>query len=138
VKPAVVRDRPCAGANFLVSFGAGNARAASAGFSEVIFPTFTVEAEQSATAPAQSLLLKRGVSGGLDLYTWWNEARCGKAPKRRTVKVELLGEDHSTVVLTWRFRNARPLSLAYSPLNALEGGIVIETLELAFERMEMA
>jgi phage tail-like protein len=134
----VLRDRPCTGANFLVSFGAGNARAESAGFSEVIFPTFTTEAEHSATAPAQSLVLKRGVSGGLDLYTWWDKARRGKAPQRRTVKVELLAEDQRTVVLPWRFRNARPLSLAYSPLNALEGGIVIETLELAFDRLEMA
>ena len=134
----MVRDRPCTGANFLVTFGGGDAHAESAGFSEVIFPTFTTEAEHSATAAAPSLVLKRGVSGGLDLYAWWDKARRGKAPQRRTVKVELLGEDQRTVVLTWRFRNARPLSLAYSPLNALEGGIVIETLELAFERMEMA
>jgi phage tail-like protein len=134
----VLRDRPCTGANFLVSFGSADAHAASAGFSEVIFPTFSAEADQTATAPGPSLLLKRGVSGGLDLYTWWDKARCGKAPQRRTVKVELLAEDQRTVVLTWRFINARPLSLAYSPLSALEGGIVIETLELAFERMEMA
>ena len=39
--------------------------------------------------------------------------------------------------MTWLFRNARPLSLAYSPLNALEGSVVVETLELAFDRMEM-
>ena len=138
MKPAAVRDRPCTGANFLVSLGSGDARTASAGFSEVIFPTFTTEAEQSAAAPVQSLVLKRGVSGGLDLYAWWDKARRGKAPQRRTVKVELLAEDQRTVVLTWRFFNTRPLSLAYSPLNALEGGVVIETLELAFERMEMA
>lgn len=134
----MLRDRPCTGANFLVSFGSADAHAASAGFSEVIFPTFAAEAEHSAATPAPSLVLKRGVTGSLDLYTWWNKARRGKAPQRRSVKVELLGEDQRTVVLTWRFLNARPLSLAYSPLNALEGGIVIETLELAFDRMEMA
>jgi phage tail-like protein len=134
----VLRDRPCTGANFLVWFGSGDAHAESAGFSEVIFPTFTAETERSATAPTPSLVLKRGVSGGLELYTWWDKARRGKAPQRRTVKVELLAEDQRTVVLTWRFRNARPLSLAYSALNALEGGIVIETLELAFDHMEMA
>ena len=78
----------------------------------MIFPTFTAEAEHSASAPAPSLVLKRGVNGGLDLYAWWDKARRGKAPQRRTVKVELLGEDQRTVVLTWRFRNARPLSLA--------------------------
>jgi phage tail-like protein len=138
VRPDVLRDRPCTGANFLVSFGSADAHAESAGFSEVIFPTFTANAEQDTPGPAPTLVLKRGVSGGLDLYAWWDKARRGKAPQRRTVKVELLAEDQRTVVLTWRFFNARPQSLAYSPLNALEGGIVIETLELTFERMEMA
>lgn len=132
----MLRDRPCTGANFLVSFGSADAHAESAGFAEVIFPTFNLEAEQN--APAPRLVLKRGVSGSLDLYSWWDKARRGKAPQRRTVKVELLAEDQRTVVLTWRFFDARPLSLAYSPLNALEGGVVIETLELAFDRMEMA
>ncbi len=131
-----MRDRPCGGANFLVGFGAGDARAASAGFSEVIFPTFTLEPGDPGAG--QSLVLKRGVTGSLDLYAWWNKARRGKAPQRRSVKVELLGEDQTSVVLTWHFRNARPVSLSYSPLNALEGSIVIETLELAFDRMEMA
>ena len=132
----MTHDRPCVGSNFLVSFGSGDARSAGAGFSEVIFPTFTLD-PPAATAPEQTLLLKRGVTGGLDLYAWWNKARRGKAPQRRTVKVELLTEDFETVVMTWLFRNARPVSLAYSPLNALEGGIVVETLELAFDRMEM-
>lgn len=138
----MTRDRPCTGANFLVSFGAGDARSASAGFSEVIFPTFRLDSSDlpagtGTTAPAQTLVLKRGVTGQLDLYTWWNKARRGKAPQRRTVKVELLAEDKEAVVMTWLFRNARPVSLAYSPLNALQGSIVIETLELAFDRMEM-
>ena len=76
--------------------------------------------------------------GHLDLYAWWNKARRGRAPRRRTVKIELLGEDQITVVLTWHFRNARPVSLSYSPLRAVEGGIVVETLELAFDNMEMS
>lgn len=73
----------------------------------------------------------------LDLYAWWNKARRGKAPQRRVVKIELLSEDQSTVVLTWRFRNVRPVSLSYSPLRASEGGIVMETMELAFESVEI-
>ena len=133
-------DRPCTGANFLVSFGTGDARAANAGFAEVVFPRFTLdpaEPRAGSEATGETLVLRRGVTGSLDLYTWWNKARHGKAPQRRTVKVELLAEDHESVVMTWLFRNARPLSLAYSPLNALEGSVVVETLELAFDRMEM-
>ena len=84
------------------------------------------------------VILKRGLIGNLNLYNWWNEARRGKAPKRRTMKIELLSEDQSTVVLTWRFRNVRPVSLGYSPLRAIEGGIVMETVVLAFDSMEMS
>ena len=59
-------------------------------------------------------------------------------PKRRTVKIELLSEDLTTVVLTWHFREAYPVSLSYSPLRALDGGIVMESVALAFESMEMS
>ncbi len=147
-----MRDRPCANSNFLVDVGTADPRSASAGFSEVLFPTFTfdsgtgprpvsaetAEAGSMGAAPGPYLVLRRGVVGSLDLYAWWNKARRGKAPLRRTVKVELLAEDRTTVVLTWRFRNARPVSLSYSPLRAVEGSIVIETLELAFDRVEMS
>ena len=46
--------------------------------------------------------------------------------------------DMRTVVLTWRFRNARPVRLSYSPLRALDGGVLMETIELAFDGVEMA
>jgi hypothetical protein len=31
----------------------------------------------------------------------------------------------------------RPVSLSYSPLRANESGVVLETIEIAFERVEM-
>ena len=144
---AVMRDRPYGNSNFPVDFGAGDNRSSTAGFSEVIFPPFAVDpseskqhqnANASDAAVDNRLILKRGLIGSLDLYAWWNKARRGKAPQRRTVKIELLSEDHSTVVLTWRFRNVRPVSLSYSPLRATDGGIVIETVELMFDNMEMS
>jgi hypothetical protein len=39
--------------------------------------------------------------------------------------------------MTWRFSGARPVRLAYSPLRANAAEIVIETLELAFDRVQM-
>ncbi len=88
-------------------------------------------------ATANRLLLRRGATGALDLYQWWDQARQGKAPARRVVKVKLLAEDHATVVMSWRFRNVRPVSLSYSPLQAMDGGVLMETLELAFDAVEM-
>lgn len=147
---AIARDRPYPATNFLVDFGNGKARAVSGGFSEVIFPDFEVHAPavrattDAATAPAaeapassRHLILKRGFVGALDLYAWWHKARQGKAPKRRTVRVCLLGDDHESVVAVWRFREARPVRLSYSPLRANEPTVLIESIELAFERMEM-
>lgn len=144
------RDRPYGNANFLVDFGDGKAGSVAGGFSEVIFPVFDT-GPAAAAAPAQTatkpeiasaepssrLILKRGFIGSLDLYAWWHKARDGRAPKRKTLQVKLLSEDHETVVATWRFREVRPVSLSYSPLLANEGGILIETVEFAFDRMEM-
>jgi phage tail-like protein len=148
---AVVSERPYRNSNFLVDFGRGDSIAPLAGFAEVIFPDFIVDqpkdhqrphrvpqpVEQPQIAPANHLILKRGMMGSMDLYAWWDEVRRGTARRKRTVKVDLLGEDQSTVVLTWRFDNVRPVSLSYSPLRALEGGILMETIVLEFDTVEM-
>ena len=147
---AHLRDRPYGIANFLVDFGDGKAQSPAGGFSEVLFPVFdaqppavhdaasTVLKPDAATAaPSNRLLLRRGFVGSLDLYAWWHKARSGRAPKRRTLQVKLLSEDHETVVVTWRFREVRPVSLSYSPLLANQSEILIEAVEFAFERMEM-
>ena len=148
---AVISERPYRNSNFLIDFGQGDSRSLLAGFAEVIFPDFMVDhpeghqrphlvpqpVERADVAAANRLILKRGVMGSLDLYAWWDEARNGKTSRPRTVKVELLGEDQSTVVLAWRFDNVQPVSLSYSPLCAMEGGILMETLILEFDRMEM-
>jgi len=111
----------------------------------VVFGAFTAKpgaAPPAATATAAPIadrvLLRRGATGALDLYAWWRQARDGRAPPRRTVTVKLLADDHATVLMTWRFRNAKPVSLAYSPLDALDGSVLMETIELAFDDVEIA
>lgn len=145
---AHLRDRPYGTANFLVDFGDGKSQSPAGGFSEVLFPVFdaqppaadavspVIKADAMA-APSNHLLLRRGFVGSLDLYAWWHKARSGRAPKRKTLQVKLLSEDHETVVVTWRFREVRPVSLSYSPLLANQSGILVESAEFAFERMEM-
>ena len=144
------RDRPHGSSNFVVEFGSGAARSGRTGFAEVVFAPFTIPerapgrgAAAPSAAPAsealpQRLVLRRGVTGALDLYAWWDQARRGKAPPRRTMNVKLLADDHATVVWTWRFRNVRPVSLSYSPLRGVDGGVLMETIELAYDDVEMA
>ena len=140
---AARRDRPLLNANFVVELAAGR----GSGFAEVVFGAFSAKPGSGtptalATAVgapvADRLVLRRGATGALDLYAWWRQARDGRAPPRRTVTVKLLADDHATVLVTWRFRNARPVSLAYSPLDALDGAVLMETIELAFDDVEMA
>ena len=147
-----MRDQPYSNSNFVVHFGSGDSRSVRMGFAEVIFPPFTVDGvewtqDESAaiqgTGTARAaidnhIILRRGLVGSLDLYDWWKKASRGKAPQRRTMKIALLAEDHLTTVITWRFRNVRPVSLFYSPLRAIEGGIVMETVVLAFDSVEMS
>jgi len=138
---AAPRDRPLLNANFVVELAAGK----GSGFAEVVFGPFAAKpgtalqplATAISTPVADRLVLRRGATGALDLYAWWRQARDGRAPPRRTVTVKLLAEDHATVLMTWRFRNVKPVSLAYSPLDALDGAVLMETIELAFDDVEM-
>ena len=143
------RDRPHGNSNFVVEFGSGASRSGRTGFAEVVFAPFTIAepapgrraapaAPPASEAAPQRLVLRRGVTGALDLYAWWDQARRGKAPPRRVMSVKLLAVDHATVVWTWRFRNVRPVSLSYSPLRGIDGGILMETIELAYDDVEMA
>lgn len=145
---AAIAAGPHANANFRVDLGDPGGR--DRGFCEVVFPEFRVDAREAGRSgtgrrlarrddgeASPYLTLRRGVTGALDLYAWWDRARRGKAAQRRTVTVQLLAADHATVVLTWTFRRAHPVSLSYAPLNALQGAVLIETLVLDFDAMEM-
>ena len=50
----------------------------------------------------------------------------------------LLDDDLESVVWTWRFRNVRPVSLTYSPLRAMTPAVLVETVELAFDDVEIS
>jgi phage tail-like protein len=135
---------PLGRSNFVVDWGARSA--VSQSFSEVVFPRFLVDADaRGGAAPAdgglaggEHLILRRGATGALDLYDWWDRARRGQAPRRRVVTVQLLDPTGRDVLMTWRFREARPVSLTYSPLLAMEAGVLMETIEIAFHAVEMA
>jgi phage tail-like protein len=144
---AIQRERPYGGFNFLVQLEGED----FLGYSEVILPEASVEvieyrpgnfkenAPLKLTGPEHytNLILKRGVNGSLNLYAWWNQVRNGDQNAERNVVVQLLNEDHSAVVVAWKFFRARPVKYYFSPLNGLEGSPVYETVELAVERMEM-
>ena len=91
----------------------------------------------AAAGDAPRLVLRRGFTGSLEIYHWCEDARAGREDHIRTVGVDLLDGESGRVVCSWEFTRARPEQLDYSPLRALDGAVLVETLSLSFERMTM-
>jgi phage tail-like protein len=150
-KMAVPRDKPYPAVNFVVDLGSGQAEGREAGLAEVVFPEARLtiheyrNGNEKTSEPHKiqtlthygNLLLRRGTLGSLSWYQWWDEARNGSQAVTRTILVRLLSEDHGAIVLSWKFLRARPVNHQFAPLNALANEPLMETLEIAFERLEM-
>ena len=140
----VRNPQPLLGNRFRVDLGDGKA---ARGFSEVIFPEFIACRQDDAR-----LVLRRAATGDLDVYRWWTAARDtpGASPIRpfarsprentvaRDVTIQLLPASGEESVMSWLFKSAEPVALGYTPLDANLPAILLESLTLAFERMEMA
>lgn len=119
--------------NFLIEIAPGDADdpAISMGFASVTFPDFTI-----GTDAAAPLVLRRAVTGMRDLYAWWDKARAG-GNARRDVVIRLLTDDMERPVMVWTFKAAHPTMLSHAPLDANAAGLMLETLALAFDRMDV-
>lgn len=145
------RDNPYLGFNFLVDLGTGEMDSIQAGFSEVMLPMMSVEVVEYRSGNDKlnvarklpgltkfsNLTLKRGLIGSLDLYEWIEQIKNGAPDAYRNVRVSLLSEDRSTVVMTWLFSRAFPVQYEFSTLKADETQVVVETLELSVQDMRL-
>ena len=86
------------------------------------------------TFKLDDVTLKRGLVGSIDLFNWLKGVRDGTADPR-DVSITLLDEARNPVQ-RWLLRNAWPVKIESSPLNAQGNEVVIETLELAHEGFE--
>lgn len=140
---AVQREHPYPNHNFAVDIGLGEA----IGFSEVDLPAGEIEVIEYREGNERStvrrlpglrkytnLTLKRGVTGNLELFEWW-QAVCDGQLLRRNVVITLLDEQRQPVQ-RWKLRDAWPAKLDYGRLDALGNEVAIETLELAHEGFE--
>jgi phage tail-like protein len=148
---AVKRDRPFTQFNFLVDLGTGNTDGPEAGFQECsnIGMEVTVAEYRNGNAKengvmkvtglnkATDVTLKRGIVGSDNLYTWLNDIRNGNENSLRTVRVQLMSEDHQMAVQTWTLLRARIIKYVAGPFNAKGTDVAMEELTLAYERMEM-
>lgn len=148
---AVARQRPYAQFNFLVDLGTGVTDGPQAGFEECSEIGMSVDVIEyrngndkensvrklTGLARYPDVTLKRGVIGSLDLYGWLDDVRNGDEAAYRTVTVQLMNEDHTSVAQTWKLLRARAVRHASGPFNARRSDVAIEELTLAFERLEL-
>lgn len=80
-----------------------------------------------------NIVLKRGYTDNTDLYDWYLICLDG-AIQRRDGAVILQDEDRNDV-LRWDFSGAFPTKIETSGMNANSNEVLIETLELAVERV---
>jgi phage tail-like protein len=142
---AVQRENPYANFNFVVQVDGGPEIA----FAEVELPAAAIAvieyregADPSIAArklPGRvhygNVVLRRGVDGGLALWQWFRETSQGQL-QRRNVTITLLDEKREAVQ-RWLLRDAWPAKYESSDLNAKGNEVVIETLELAVESIDV-
>jgi phage tail-like protein len=148
---AQLRDRPYAQFNFLVDLGTGVTDGVEAGFHEVgpIEQSVDVieyrngnERENSVRKitglnKATDVTMKRGIIGSLALYQWLNDIRNGAQNAYRTVTIQLMNEDHTAAVMTWKLHRARIIKHVSGPMNAASHDVAMEEMTLAYERLEL-
>jgi phage tail-like protein len=147
---AVLREHPYGRFNFLVDLGSGSTEGPDAGFAEcspIGMEIAVVEyrnGNDRENAPRKlpgltkvpDVTLKRGIIGSLSLYEWTRAVRDGTV-ERRTVTIQLIAEDRSGAVMTWRLLRAFPVKFVTSDLNAKANEVAIEELTLSCERLEL-
>jgi phage tail-like protein len=80
-----------------------------------------------------NLVLKRGLSQVPSKLTKWAEDAIYNFEIRPTTVLVTLLNDMHLPVSAWSFKNAYPVKMAVSDLNAQSNSIVIETIELAYQ-----
>jgi phage tail-like protein len=147
---AVLREHPYGRFNFLVDLGTGNTEGPDGGFqacSPIGMEIAVVEYRNGndrenaprklpGLAKVPDVTLKRGIIGSLTLYEWIRALRDGTLD-RRTVTIQLINEDHSGAVLTWRLLRAFPVKLVTADLDAQANEVAVEELTIASERLEL-
>lgn len=97
---------------------------------EVIFPVARIAVTRGRPRTVLTpLVIRRGLTRSTEWYDWWNEARHGSPAVRRLVTVAVLSADGREAV-RWLFRDSVPVAYSLSPLNALAGAPLFESLEV--------
>ncbi|MFN3273954.1 MAG: phage tail protein [Paracoccus sp. (in: a-proteobacteria)] len=79
--------------------------------------------------------LRYGLSQGTELWAWMQTSVSGRVD-RRNISIIMFGTDGTSEVLRWNLFNAWPSEWQGACLDTLGREVAIETLKLAFDRLE--
>lgn len=142
---AVQRDAPYPGFDFQVDFGD-----AVAGFQEVTGLGADIGVIEYRNGNDRErvlrklpglrtftpIVLRRGITGDLSIWEWFDSAGRTGEVQRRDVTIDLLNEAHEPV-LSWRVSNAWVSSWSGPSLDASRNSVAIETIELTHEGLDL-
>ncbi|ETT24106.1 hypothetical protein RAJCM14343_1500 [Rhodococcus aetherivorans] len=82
--------------------------------------------------------LKRGMSETFDLWNWFDQVHRDDGRHRRAdCEIEVRTPDRTATAYSLRLTRCLPVKLKAPDLNAKEGGIAIEEIEIAYEGMRL-
>jgi phage tail-like protein len=151
--PADPAAHPFTAFNFLVEVQVGvlSGTLASAAFSECDGLEMTMEPKTireggrnsgpvHMTGPVSygQLTLKRGMTANVDLWRWFERVNApGNGGLRCTAEVVMLAADARTEQLRFRLGGCLPVKLKAGALNAKDGQLAIEEMQVAYESLEL-
>jgi phage tail-like protein len=83
-----------------------------------------------------NLTLKRGMTSSFDLWTWFRDT-VDDPRQRADAEVVVLGADGQTERVRFQLSRCLPVKLKAPALNAAQGGVAIEELQMAYETLTL-
>jgi phage tail-like protein len=83
-----------------------------------------------------TLTLKRGITTSFDLWTWFERSIADPSVTAHA-EVVLHGQNQTTTVASFVLQGCRPLKLKAPPLNAKDGMVAVEELQVAYQSLKL-
>jgi phage tail-like protein len=83
-----------------------------------------------------TLTLKRGLTASFDLWDWFEQS-IADSSVRADAAVVLLAQDQATERARWVLHGCLPLKLKAPPLNAKDGMVAVEELQVAYQSLKL-
>lgn len=82
------------------------------------------------------LTLKRGMTDSFDLWNWFQRVMDGEYELRASGTVVMMSSDRQSERARFKLSRCIPIKIKAPALNAAEGGVAVEEMQLAYERLQ--